>query len=163
MGGHRIEAWCLTVGMPITAEDVYALAPYARTLGVRFTDLSGPEVLAELTFHSSLSTVGGGLHGGALMGLADVAAAVCAVVNAVPGSTPATTTSATQFLRPVRSDALARALVLHAGRSGAVVQVDITDTSDQLCVRVTQTVVVRSGRAEDGRAAPSPKLELPSR
>jgi len=115
---------CLTVGMSITAEDVYALAPYARTLGVRFTDLSGPEVLAELTFHPSLSTVGGGLHGGALMGLADVAAAV----NAVPGAAPATTTSATQFLRPVRSDVLARAVVLHTGRSRVVVQVDVTDT-----------------------------------
>ena len=149
---------CLTVGMSITAEDVYALAPYARTLGVRFTDLSGPEVLAELTFHPSLSTVGGGLHGGALMGLADVAAAV----NAVPGAAPATTTSATQFLRPVRSDALARAVVLHTGRSGVVVQVDVTDTEGQLCVRVTQTPA-EPRRTEPGRAglAAVPERPLP--
>lgn len=131
--------------MPITADDVYALAPYARTLGVGFAHLAAERVVADLSFDQQLSTVGGGLHGGALMGLADVAAAVCAVLNAAPGSAPATTTSTTQFLRPVRSSATATATPLNVGRSSVVVQVDVSDEAGALCARVTQTVAVRAG------------------
>lgn len=104
--------------MTITAEDIYAATPYARTLGMKFSDLTGPDVRARLDFHACLSTLSGGLHGGALMGLADVTAAVCAVLNSAAGGAPATTTSATQFLQPVTTDAHAHAVALHVSRSG---------------------------------------------
>lgn len=133
----------------ITAEDVYAAAPYARTLGVEFFDLTGPDLWARLDFDASLSTVSGGLHGGALMGLADVTAAVCAVLNSAAGGAPATTTSATQFLQPVTTDAHAHAVALHVSRSNVVVEVNISDDNDRLCVRVTQTVTVRPARRPD--------------
>lgn len=61
--------------MPITAADIYALAPYAKTLGVAFGRLEAELVEARLGHAVALSTGGGAMHGGALMGLADVAAA----------------------------------------------------------------------------------------
>ncbi|MGW3913280.1 PaaI family thioesterase [Streptomyces sp. NPDC005070] len=133
--------------MTVTADDIYAMAPYARTLGVRFTTLSAEGVDAELDFVPELSTAGGGLHGGALMGLADVASAVCAALNGPAGAVPATTTSTTHFLRPVREGAAyAKARVLRVGRDTAVVECDIEDDGHRLCTRVTQTVSIRVPR-----------------
>ena len=56
----------------LEAEEVYALAPYAKTLGVEFEEMTAAGVQARPAHDLSLSTVGGGLHGGALTGLADV-------------------------------------------------------------------------------------------
>lgn len=125
-----------------TPDAVFSAAPYARTLGVQFIEIGADQVVAAVQFSDDLSTVGGGLHGGVLMGLADVAAAVCAVTNSAPGARPATTTSATQFMRPVRGTATATATALYAGRSAVVVNVDVCDDDGRLCVRVTQTVAV---------------------
>jgi uncharacterized protein (TIGR00369 family) len=131
----------------VTAEDIYAMAPYARTLGVRFTALSPEGVHAELDLVPELSTVGGGLHGGALMGVADVASAVCAALNGPAGAVPATTTSTTHFLRPVREGtAHAKARVLRVGRDTAVVECDIEDGERRLCARITQTVALLAPR-----------------
>lgn len=127
----------------VNIEEIYDRVPYIRTLGVTLTAIETERIRAELAYSPSLSTVGGGLHGGALMGLADITAAVCASA-ATGGGLPATATSATQFLRPIRSAATAVATPLHIGRTTVTVQVDITDDAGQLCVRVTQTVSVRA-------------------
>ncbi|MDQ0766002.1 PaaI family thioesterase [Streptomyces canus] len=123
----------------LAAEDVYALAPYAKTLGVVFEEISEVGVQARLVHDLSLSTVGGGLHGGALMGLADVCAAVCAALNGPAGAAPATVESSTHFLRPARTSVVATARPLRVGRN-SVVEVDIHDDEGELCARVTQVV-----------------------
>lgn len=125
--------------LTIEAEDVYALAPYAKTLGVVFEEITEASVQARLAHDVSLCTVGGGLHGGALMGLADVCAAVCAALNGPAGAAPATVESSTHFLRPAHTGVLATARPLRLGRN-AVVEVNIHDTEGQLCARVTQVV-----------------------
>ncbi|OUD05087.1 PaaI family thioesterase [Streptomyces swartbergensis] len=125
--------------LTLEAEDVYALAPYAKTLGVVFEEITAARVQARLEHDLSLSTVGGGLHGGALMGLADVCAAVCAALNGPAGAAPATVESSTHFLRPARTSVLATARPLRLGRN-AVVEVDIHDAEGELCVRVTQVM-----------------------
>ncbi|MFE4581595.1 PaaI family thioesterase [Streptomyces chartreusis] len=131
--------------MTVTAEEIYAVAPFAETLGVRFAAISAPEVRARLEYASALSTLGGALHGGALMGLADVAAAVCAALNGPEGALPATMQSNTLFLRPVRgTGAFATARPLHVGRNTVTVEVDISDEEDVLCVRITQVVALRT-------------------
>ncbi|MEV6324617.1 PaaI family thioesterase [Nocardia sp. NPDC051787] len=129
--------------MTITTEDVYRLAPFVRTLGVEFTELTAAAVTARLTHTVELSTTGGGLHGGALMGLADAVAAVCAVLNSAPGALPATADSTTHFLRPVRGAAHAVAEPMRISRNAVVVGVQITDESGELCVHVIQTVQTR--------------------
>uniref|UniRef100_UPI0033A3FEA8 PaaI family thioesterase n=1 Tax=Streptomyces sp. NPDC006335 TaxID=3156895 RepID=UPI0033A3FEA8 len=123
----------------LAANDVYALAPYAKTLGVVFEDMTPAGVRATLAHDLSLSTVGGGLHGGALMGLADVSAAVCAALNGPVGAAPATVESTTHFLRPAHTDVVATARPLRVGRN-TVIEVDVHDAEGELCARVTQVV-----------------------
>ncbi|MFI6930377.1 PaaI family thioesterase [Streptomyces sp. NPDC050287] len=127
--------------LTLEAEDVYALAPYAKTLGVVFEEITEAGVRARLGHDLSLSTVGGGLHGGALMGLADVCAAVCAALNGPAGAVPATVESSTHFLRPARTSVVATARPLRPGRN-TVIEVDIHDDKGELCARVTQVVTV---------------------
>jgi uncharacterized protein (TIGR00369 family) len=130
----------------VEAEDVYALAPYAKTLGVEFKEITEAGVQARLAHDPSLSTVGGGLHGGALMGLADVCAAVCAALNGPAGAAPATVESSTHFLRPARTSVIATARPLRLGRN-TVVEVDIHDDEGELCARVTQVVTTIKPKA----------------
>ncbi|MFI5674321.1 PaaI family thioesterase [Streptomyces cellulosae] len=130
----------------LEAEDVYALAPYAKTLGVVFEEISEVGVQARLVHDISLSTVGGGLHGGALMGLADVCAAVCAALNGPAGAAPATVESSTHFLRPARTSVVATARPLRVGRN-SVVEVNIHDDDGELCARVTQVVTTIKPKA----------------
>ncbi|WP_069761039.1 PaaI family thioesterase [Streptomyces sp. LUP47B] len=130
----------------LEAEDVYALAPYAKTLGVVFEEISEAGVRARLAHDRSLSTVGGGLHGGALMGIADVCAAVCAALNGPVGAAPATVESSTHFLRPARTGVVATARPLRVGRN-SVVEVDIRDDEGELCARVTQVVTTVKPKA----------------
>ncbi|MET9791053.1 PaaI family thioesterase [Streptomyces canus] len=130
----------------LEAEDVYALAPYAKTLGVVFEEISEVGVRARLVHDLSLSTVGGGLHGGALMGLADVCAAVCAALNGPVGAAPATVESSTHFLRPARTSVVATARPLRVGRN-SVVEVNIHDDEGELCARVTQVVTTVKPKA----------------
>ncbi|MFC8362971.1 PaaI family thioesterase [Streptomyces griseorubiginosus] len=130
----------------LAADDVYALAPYAKTLGVVFDELTAAGVRATLAHDVSLSTVGGGLHGGALMGLADVCGAVCAALNGPAGAAPATVESTTHFLRPARTDVVATARPLRVGRN-TVVEVDVHDAEGELCARVTQVVTAVGQKA----------------
>lgn len=127
--------------MQITEEAVYELAPYAKTLGVHFATIAPDQVIAQLDFDDSLSTVGGGLHGGALMALADVAAAVVATA-AANGLLPATTESSTHFLEPVRGRATATAVPLRVGRSQVLVDIKVRNDDGVLCVQTIQTVAL---------------------
>ncbi|MCP2264563.1 PaaI family thioesterase [Promicromonospora thailandica] len=126
--------------MTLTADEVYAAAPFVRTLGVELERIAPEAVVGRLPFAPGLSTVGGGLHGGALMGLADGVAAVCAAANGEPGALPATAESTTHFLRPVRGAATATATPVAATGTQVLVEVRVTDGSGELCAHVLQTV-----------------------
>ena len=130
----------------LSADDVYALAPYARTLGVVFDEMTAAGVRATPAHHLSLSTVGGGPHGGALMGLADVCGAVYAALNGPAGAAPATVESTTHFLRSACTDVVATARPLRVGRN-TVVEVDVHDAEGELCARVTQVVTAVGQKA----------------
>ena len=127
--------------MTITQEQVHELAPFTRTLGVEFPELAAERVVAALAVTPERCTVGSMLHGGALMGLTDSAAAVCAVLNMPAGSAGTTTVAATtNFLRPAplgRVTATARPL--HRGRTTVVLEVDVHDDAGKLVARTTQT------------------------
>lgn len=127
--------------MDVTAEQVYDLAPYARTLGVVFKTIQADQVVATLAYDHAISTVGGGIHGGALMALADITAAVLATA-ASGGALPATTQSSTHFLQPVTGDTTAKATAIKVGRSHVVVDVEVRDGEGALGLRVTQIVAL---------------------
>ncbi|WP_028479831.1 PaaI family thioesterase [Nocardia sp. CNY236] len=114
-----------------------------------FTELLGIEVLAHepksvrsrIAWAESLCTLGGVMHGGVLMSLADANGAVCAFLNLPEGKQGTTTVeSKTNFLRAVRSGhATASSTPLHVGRSLIVIETTIRDDADSLVAKVTQT------------------------
>ncbi|HEU5034117.1 MAG TPA: PaaI family thioesterase [Mycobacteriales bacterium] len=125
--------------------DLVRLMPFAEHLGVRLQEASADRVVATLEHAPQLCTVGGVLHGGALMALADSAGAVVTFLGLPAGATTATATSSTQLFRPVTGGAVrAVATPVHRGRTMVTAQTDLFDSDDRLVARVTQVQAVRT-------------------
>ncbi|MBY8856514.1 PaaI family thioesterase [Nocardia sp. CA2R105] len=118
--------------------------PFTEKLGVEVLE-HGPELVrSRLAWQEDLCTLGGALHGGVLMSLADATAAVSAFLNLPEGAQGTTTVeSKTNFLRAIRSGyASATARPLHAGRRFIVVETEIHDDAGKLVGKTTQTQAV---------------------
>jgi uncharacterized protein (TIGR00369 family) len=121
-------------------DQLVAAMPFAAGLGIEL-DAAGPdEVRGRLAWAASRCTVGGVLHGGALMGFADSLGGICAFLNLPPGAGTATIESKTNLFRAVRSGVVRGVCrPLHLGRSTIVVQTDLFDDADRRVAQVTQT------------------------
>ncbi len=118
--------------------------PFARTLGLELITNRPDEVRCRLDWSDALEGAGVGLHGGAIMALADSGGGICAALNLPEGATGTTTIeSKTNFLRAVRSGGVeAVSRPLRAGRSVIVVETDVIDAEGRLVARVTQSQIV---------------------
>jgi uncharacterized protein (TIGR00369 family) len=115
----------------------------ADLLGIRFVEASPDRVVAELLVRDALTTVGGAVHGGTLMALADTVGAVATVLNLPPGATTATLESKTNFLAAGRGGTVrAEATCLHRGRRTMVWQTRVTDAGGRLLSLTIQTQMV---------------------
>ncbi|HUH15768.1 MAG TPA: PaaI family thioesterase [Gaiellaceae bacterium] len=125
-------------------ETLHAAMPFAATLGVELTGASADEVSGRVAWEERLTTAGGLLHGGVLMGLADAVGAYCAYLNLPEGSAAtATIESKTNFFAAVRSGVVdARSRPLHRGSRTVVVETDLFDEAGKHVARVTQTQAV---------------------
>jgi uncharacterized protein (TIGR00369 family) len=123
---------------------VRSAMPYADTLGIELLVASPDEVRGQVAWEERLTTAGGLLHGGVLMGLADTVGAYCAFLNLPEGSSAtATIESKTNFFAAVRSGSVeARSRPLHRGGRTIVVETDLFDASGKHVARVTQTQAV---------------------
>jgi uncharacterized protein (TIGR00369 family) len=123
---------------------VWSTMPFAQKLGSELLSADAGGVRARLDWDEGLCTVAGALHGGALMSLADSAAAVCAFLNLPEGATGTTTVeSKTNFMRAVREGSVtASSAPLHSGRRFIVVETELRDGEDRLVAKVTQTQAV---------------------
>ena len=74
----------------------------AETLGIDFVEASKQKVVAELEVRQGVTTVGGAMHGGALMALADQVGAMGAFLNLPPGALTTTLESKTNFFAAAR-------------------------------------------------------------
>lgn len=126
------------------AAQLFATMPFTEGMGVEVLECGPGLVRSRLAWSESLCTLGGVLHGGALMSLADATAAVCAFLNLPDGAKGTTTVeSKTNFLRAIRcGHATATATPLHAGRRFIVVETEIRDDGGALVAKVTQTQAV---------------------
>jgi 1,4-dihydroxy-2-naphthoyl-CoA hydrolase len=117
--------------------------PFSVACGVEL-DAAGPEeVRGHMDWKEDRCTVGGMLHGGALMTLADSLGGVCAFLNLPEGAGTSTIESKTNFMRAVRSGAAhATTRPLHVGRQTIVLQTEIRDDAGKLVAHVTQTQAV---------------------
>ncbi|WP_421117955.1 PaaI family thioesterase [Aquihabitans daechungensis] len=131
----------------LTTEQALESMPFCALMGVEFTAVAAEEVRARLPWSAERCTIGGVLHGGALMALADGAGAVVAFLNLPEGGIGTTTvSSATNFLRGVR-DGYAEAIStpLHTGRTTIVVETNLFDAAGKRVAKVTQTQAVLRG------------------
>lgn len=115
----------------------------SEILGVRYVEASPERIVAELTIRDDLRTVGGALHGGTLMALADTVGATAAFVNLPPGASTTTLESKTNFFAAGREGTVrAEATPLHRGRTTMVWQTRVTDPSGRLLSLTIQTQMV---------------------
>jgi uncharacterized protein (TIGR00369 family) len=116
-------------------------------LGVRLVEARPDRVVAELTYRDDLTTIGGSLHGGTLMALADTVGAVATVLNLPPGASTTTLESKTNFMAAARAGVVrAESTPLHRGKRTMVWQTRVTDASGRLLSMTTQTQMVLDGR-----------------
>jgi uncharacterized protein (TIGR00369 family) len=112
-------------------------------LGIRFVEASQDRLVAELSYRSELTTVGGSLHGGTLMAFADTVGAAATALNLPAGAGTTTIESKTNFFAAGRGGTVrAEATPLHRGRRTMVWQTRITDESGRLLSLTIQTQMV---------------------
>jgi len=120
-----------------------ATMPFAGLLGIVLEAAAPAEVRARMAWDPARCTVGGVLHGGALMGFADSLGAICAFLNLPAGAGTATLESKTNLFRAVRGgQVLGICRPLHSGRSTVVVQTDLYDDRERRVAQTTQTQAV---------------------
>jgi uncharacterized protein (TIGR00369 family) len=112
-------------------------------LGLRVVEAGADRVVAELEIRENLCTVGGALHGGTLMALADTEGAVATIVNLPAGASTTTIESKTNFFAAGRVGVVrAEATPLHKGRRTMVWQTRVTDAGGRLLSQTIQTQMV---------------------
>ena len=112
-------------------------------LGLRIVEASPDRVVAELTVRDELRTVGGALHGGTLMALADTVGAAATFLNLPAGASTTTLESKTNFFAAGKAGTVrAEATPLHRGRRTLVWQTRVTDESGKLLSLTIQTQMV---------------------
>lgn len=128
---------------------LHAAMPLCATLGIVAVVFGAEEVQLSMDWDAGRCTVGGALHGGAIMTLADSAGAAVASLNLPDGSTGTSTIeSKTNFFGGVTSGtAIATARPLHVGSMTIVVETSV-HAGERLVAKVTQTQVVLRPRPE---------------
>ena len=112
-------------------------------LGIRWVQADKDRLVAEITIRDDLRTVGGALHGGAIMAFADTVGATATFINLPPGASTTTIESKTNFFSAGRAGVVrAESTPLHKGRRTMVWQTRITDEGGRLLAQVTQTQMV---------------------
>lgn len=117
--------------------------PFMAMFDLEIVSGSPDEVVATATWSADRCTVGGALHGGFLMSMADGVAGLCAFLNLPEGASTSTIESKTNFFRAVtEGDITITSTPLHVGRTTVVIQTDVTRADGKAVTRTTQTQAV---------------------
>ena len=120
-----------------------ATMPFAVQNGVEITAADRDQVVGHLDWAEERCTIGGLMHGGALMTLADSLGAVAAFLHLPDGAGTATVTSNTSLLRGLRKGrATGTAMVINAGKRFITVRTDVLDDDGRLLITTTQVQAV---------------------
>lgn len=117
---------------------------FPALLGIEFSQVTPERVTGSLLVRPDLCTVGGILHGGAIMTFADTLGAVGAFVNLPEGARTITIESKTNFISaaPEGSCVVGEAKPIHQGKTTMIWQTYVTTESGKLVALVTQTQMV---------------------
>jgi 1,4-dihydroxy-2-naphthoyl-CoA hydrolase len=120
-----------------------ATMPFAVHAGVEIDAASMDQVVGHLDWAPERCTIGGILHGGALMTLADSLGAVAAFLHLPEGASTATVSSSTVLLRPAKAGrTTGTSRVVNAGRRFITVQTDLADEAGKPISTTTQVQAV---------------------
>ena len=123
--------------------DLLATMPYAVHSGVVIDSANKESVTGHLDWSAELCTIGGLLHGGALMTLADSLGAVAAFLHLPEGASTSTVSSNTSLMRGLREGRVTgTAQVVNAGRRFITVRTDLVDEAGKPISTTTQVQAV---------------------
>jgi 1,4-dihydroxy-2-naphthoyl-CoA hydrolase len=117
---------------------------FADLLGIEFAEVGPDRVVGGFIVRPNMCTLGGVLHGGAIMALADTLGAVGAFVNLPEGARTTTIESKTNFLAAASagSRVIGESTPIHRGKLVAVWQTQVRAESGKLIALVIQTQLV---------------------
>ena len=121
-----------------------AQPPFSRLLGTKIVEVTRDRVVAEVVVREELTNRNGGLHGGAVMAIADNLGGTATFINMPQGAGTTTIESKTNFFAaiPVGDTLRAECTPLHRGRTTMVWQTRITRSDGRLAALVTQTQLI---------------------
>jgi len=122
--------------------------PFAKLMGLKSVDVTRDRVVAEVVVREELTNRNGGLHGGAVIGIADNLGGTATFVNMPAGAGTTTIESKTNFFAAVPAGDTIRAecTPLHRGRTTMVWQTRIIRGDGRLAAIVTQTQLITAPR-----------------
>ena len=117
---------------------------FIKLMGVKIIRRAADRSEAELYIRDEVCNRRNVIHGGALMGWADIMGGMTASAALPEGYRTATIESKTNFFAPIPKGDTARAVCtpLHSGRTTIVLQTSITRGDGKLAAMVTQTQIV---------------------
>lgn len=120
------------------------MMPFARLLGMRFTEAAPDRLVAKLEIRDDLRTSVDVAHGGCLMAFADTMGGMATFLNLPEGAITTTLESKTNFLSgaPAGTTITGETTPIHRGRTTMVWQTRITSEAGKLVALVTQTQMV---------------------
>jgi len=115
-------------------------------MGVELLETAPDRVIASMKVRPDLCTIGGVLHGGALMAFADTLGAVGTLMNLAADARTTTIDSSTKFIgaAPAGSTVRGECTAFHRGRTTMVWQTVVKSETGKLCGVVTQTQLILS-------------------
>jgi 1,4-dihydroxy-2-naphthoyl-CoA hydrolase len=121
---------------------------FAKLMGIKLIEVSRDRVVAEIVVREELTNRNGGLHGGAVMGIADNMGGTATFVNMPAGAGTTTIESKTNFFAAVPAGDTIRAecTPLHRGRTTMVWQTRIIRSDGRLAAIVIQTQLITTPR-----------------
>jgi uncharacterized protein (TIGR00369 family) len=140
---HPIRTDDVQIDIALT-EALRTQMPLADLMQVAASEGTTERVATHADWRPEFCGIGGVLHGGYLMALADGTGATLAFLNLAAGERTTTVESKTNFFRPVTEGGVhAVASIVHRGRTTIVVQTDIFNDAGSLVSRTMQTQAVR--------------------
>jgi 1,4-dihydroxy-2-naphthoyl-CoA hydrolase len=116
--------------------------PFAKMLGIELVSFANDRIVARLTVKPEHCNPMGGLHGGALISIADTLGAIGAFANLPDGANGTTTLeSKTNFLGPVKAGetVIATCTPVHVGRRTSIWQTEVVTEAGRKAALVIQT------------------------
>lgn len=126
-------------------DDLVATMPFSKLMGLEVLEATTELVRGSLAVRPEHCTIGGILHGGAVMALADALGAIAAFLNLPEGAGGTTTIeSKTNFVAAAAEGTTVhgKTTAVHIGRRLTVWQTDVTREDGKRIALVTQSQLV---------------------